>query len=60
MGVDEGNLQVIDIDRRDTGKLSNNYSVVRPPYSLRYVEVLHHYNEEFERGLEPLYIEPKV
>ena len=26
MGVDEGNLQVIDRCRRDTGKLSNNFS----------------------------------
>ena len=26
MGVDEGNLQVIDVDVIDPGKLSNNYS----------------------------------
>ena len=27
MGVDEGNIQVIDVEpRRDTGNLSNNYS----------------------------------
>ena len=30
MGIDEGNLQVMDVSRRGTGKLSNNYCYTVP------------------------------
>ena len=39
MGVDEGNLQSIDVDRRDTGRLSNNLLFVVVVFTLKTVAI---------------------